>query len=365
MIEAAYRAIGATLERVPGLVPTVDVPRRCEVLVHAASAGEVKAALALRAAADRPGGWLITSGTAAGVAMGADGRAPRDTPGAVGGALDAARPDVLLLIEAELWPTLLAEADRRGVPVAVVGARVSARAARRWERVPRGLRRSLLGRVSFWAAASDLDARRLIGIGVAPSRVETTGRLKFPDPPDAHAVEARRRDVIRMFPGRSGPLVVLGSVHPGETTALAEQARGTVLDADHARWLLAPRHPATRRLRAEAAAVGGTIEERFGVLRPWYGAADACFVGGGRTGRGVHDLLEPLAMGRRPIFFARRGDPSGTGAALASRGAAICLDEHPDLADALAPGPSPESVRAAWDGRRPTLDALARRGLLP
>ncbi len=366
MIETVYRGLGHAVERIPGLLPQASPGDPCDVLVHAASAGEVKAAVALRAAATDDLAWTITAGSPIGADQGADRRTPRDVPGATARLLDETAPRLLLLVEAELWPTLLAEAHRRSIPVAVVSARITPSAARAWGRVPASVRRAVWGRVAFWGAASAGDAGRIRALGVPTDRVETTGLLKFPAPVPTSEVGARRDDIEAMFGDRPGPLLVLGSAHPGEARDLADRARGTPLAPDVSRWLIVPRHRIRRRLRREARSLGAALEHRFGVLPSWYAAADAAFVGGGARGRGVHDLLEPVAAGRRPLFFARRGDPADCGARLVARGAAVDLDvAGSSPGDALAPGVPFGPLRDAWDGRDATLAALRRRGLLP
>jgi 3-deoxy-D-manno-octulosonic-acid transferase len=367
MIELIYRAVGRTVEVLPWLHEPSAPPAECDVLVHAASAGEVKAAIALR---DAAGGtrWIISTGTRAGELAGADRRTPRDVPRATGRLLDQARPRLLVLVEAELWPTLLAEAERRSIPVAVVSARVSPRAFVGWRRVPKSLRSRLLGRVAFWGAASDADACRLRALGIAPGRIETTGLLKWPG--SAPHLERRERtaEVDGFFPDRSGPLFVLGSVHPGEVAGAARLLRGTKLDPARARWLAVPRHTGVAgRFAKEIRACGAALDDRFGVLRSWYGVADACLVGGGLAGRGVHDLLEPIAVDRRPLFFAERGDPAGLGDRLEAMGAAVRMigaEVDPTLALSRAPGAYSQAL-ADLDGRAGTLHELEVRGLLP
>jgi 3-deoxy-D-manno-octulosonic-acid transferase len=76
---------------------------------------------------------------------------PFDFTWAAAAAFDAVNPAVLVLAESELWPNVLAEADRRGVPVVVANARMSPRSARRLRRFAALVRRLLLGRVSRFA----------------------------------------------------------------------------------------------------------------------------------------------------------------------------------------------------------------------
>lgn len=367
LLETGWRAAGHLLGRPRSLSWPSPRATPAAGVLHGASAGEVKGALAL--APFLPGSdWIVTSGTAAGLAVGAAGRLPRDAPASVTAFFEVVRPRRIVLVEGDLWPVLLGEAARRGVPVGVAGARLSPRSLRWWRRAPRSARR-LLDRVAGFAAASAGDAERLVEAGAAPDRVEACGWLKWCEPPGPDQVARRRGELTE---GSGAPLVVAGSVHPGELSELAAAFRSCGLDPSTHRWLIAPRHASTsRRVAVEARRCLGPavrVEERFGVLRSWYGVADLAFVGGGARGRGVHDLLEPLALGRRPIFFADRGDPAGIGDVLCARGGAVRLDGATPgaVGEALGvPVCEPSALRARFDGRGPAVTFLTKQGVLP
>jgi hypothetical protein len=82
--------------------------------------------------------------------------APVDSAGAAGRVLDRWRPQALVIVENELWPARLRAADNRGVPVLVIGARISGRSARRWRWVG-WLMRPMLERID-WLSAQDSDS---------------------------------------------------------------------------------------------------------------------------------------------------------------------------------------------------------------
>lgn len=376
MIGSAYRGITRTLGALPlGWTPEPQASGPCDLILHGASAGEVKAARcwldSLEAA--RPElSVLQTSTTATGIRAGASARLPRDVPRVVAEFLERTEARALVLTEGDLWPNLLAAAEARSIRVGVVGARLTQRSARSWQRAG-AAGRQVLGRVDAWAAASEEDAARLLDLGVAPDRVEVTGWLKWPTsrPAPSPAQSTWREG----FPADRAllPLLVLGSVHPGEIRALRLLLEGSPLDPRRANWVAVARHEAAgEALRGEAARElpphSWQVDERFGVLDSWYDQADAVFVGGGAKGRGVHDLLAPIHAGHRPLCFLDRGDPGGVGRCLAAEGLALPLDLEPppDLAQAL------ESSAGQWitlleryDGRQRAIDFLSLRGVLP
>ena len=101
---------------------------------------------------------------------------PLDFTWAVNRVLDRVRPDLLVLGELELWPNLLACADRRGIPIVVANARMSARSAAGYSRIAPLVRR-MLGRIALVVARSPQDGGRF---GAAGAReVVVAGSMKF------------------------------------------------------------------------------------------------------------------------------------------------------------------------------------------
>jgi 3-deoxy-D-manno-octulosonic-acid transferase len=163
---------------------------------------------------------------------------PLDLPWAVRACLNALQPRLLILAETEFWPNLLSGCFRRGIPVAVVNARISDRSWPRYMRLRR-LWRPFLSRISRVLAQSQIDADRLIAIGCLPQRVEVAGNLKF----DVHATaEADATRQLREL-ASDMRLVVAASTLEGEESTLLEIWR-RLLEADPRLVLiLAPRHP--------------------------------------------------------------------------------------------------------------------------
>jgi 3-deoxy-D-manno-octulosonic-acid transferase len=242
---------------------------------------------------------------------------PLDLPWAVRAYLRALKPRLLVLAETEFWPNLLSGCYRRGIPVAVVNARISDRSWPRY-RWLRGLWRPFLERLSRVLAQSETDAERLRAIGCRPERVTVAGNLKF----DVRAAE--EADATRQLKARADGLrlVVAGSTLEGEEAALVE-AWPRLLDADpRLAMVLAPRHP--ERFGAVAALLdrsgvswvrrsewrtqegaapeplrGGEIVllDTIGELASVYSLAVVAFVGGSVVPAGGHNPLEPAQFG--------------------------------------------------------------------
>jgi 3-deoxy-D-manno-octulosonic-acid transferase len=251
---------------------------------------------------------------------------PFDTPGAVRRFMGDLSPRLLLLMETELWPHLLREAQRVGTSVVVANARLSARSAGRYARFG-ALTRRILADIDLLLVQDESARERFAALGMAPARVQVTGSLKYdsPLPPGTEALQAQFRALTA---GR--PLWVAASTHEGEeAAALAAQ------QALRARWpdlllVLVPRHPQrfaqVRALLQEGAATlpwqarsdgapcnpdtAVLLGDAMGELRAWLGLATLAFMGGTLIPRGGHNPMEviehgvPLASGRHVFNFA-------------------------------------------------------------
>lgn len=247
---------------------------------------------------------------------------PLDWRSAVRGAFQAIRPEMLVIVETELWPNLLREARDAGVCVVIVNARLSDRSFRRY-RLVAPLMRRVLANVDRIGARSERDADRFRQLGAIPERVTVTGNLKFDaQPPEAgELVENLSKALVAS--GR-GPVIVAGSTMPGEEALLLRAWEIIRREFPRALWILAPRHPArfedveallaresvpfVRRsaLAADAAAQLRETQilllDTVGELAGIYRLADVVFIGGTLVPTGGHNPLE-AAYWKKPVVF--------------------------------------------------------------
>jgi len=315
--------------------------------------------------------------------------APLDEPAATRRFFERLRPKRVFIVETELWPHWLMAAERRGVPVAFVSARLSERSLTGYRRLGAPLRR----RVAALAAVlcqSEEDAGRWRVLGADPARCVVTGNLKndaLPHPVD----RAAAKRALGFDPAR--PLLVFGSARPGEMRVFA---RGWLARpaAVRERWQVAvvPRHPqASPSLHREALAAGLPVDgageasvpprwrwdARLGVLRGYYGAADVALVGGTLAPYGGHHPLEPAACGAAVAIGPHHGAQRGAVEALNVAGAlpriasesdalahlAMLLED--DAARARAAAAALAAAEASRGATGRTMDALDRFGVWP
>lgn len=327
------------------------------VWMHAASVGEATSALALieRLRADRPEvAILITTGTTTSAELMArrlpDGAfhqyAPVDRGAWVDRFLDHWRPDLALWIESELWPNLIHSTRARGIPMALINARISERSAAGWQRFP-NLIRPTLAAFDIRLVQSPADAERLKALG-APD-ADYVGNLKFaarPLPVDAEA-HARLAAAIG-----DRPRWLAANTHDGEEAIAFEAHIGQ--DERRLLTLIAPRHPSrgdaiealarsrglalARRSRGELPD-GSTevyLADTLGEMGLLYALARQSFIAGSFVPVGGHNPLEAAHFDSAILIGPDRRNNASAAKALIDADAAIEVADPPGLSAALA-----------------------------
>jgi 3-deoxy-D-manno-octulosonic-acid transferase len=358
------------------------------ILLHAVSVGEVLSGVSLarrlkEVYPNRP--LVISTTTVSGNALARERMPfadaviyfPLDWAFCVRRALNAIKPSLVIIFETEIWPNFLRRARRRNIPVLFVSGRISDRSFLRYQNYLgafgfflRPFLKRVLADPSAFLMQSEKDAGRVRFLGAPADRVRASGNLKYdldlPDPtPVSHWLET---EVLRT--GRT-PVIVAGSVVATEEP-LALIAFGTLQgEYPNALLVLAPRKPE----RFEAAAdfihesrrkflrrsqlpiqtssnsasastssnadtlipkdVTVLLLDSIGELASIYRCADGVFVGGSLVPSGGHNILEPAAFGKIPVFGPSMENFSEMASRFVSSGAAVQVE-------------SPEDAGVAW-----------------
>jgi len=322
--------------------------------LHGASNGELTSAAGLlrRLVAARPDlSVLVTANTGTAVAM-VQGwgmpevraaLAPMDSLGAAGRVLRRWKPAALIVVENELWPVRLAAAEAARVPVALIGARMSARSAQRWARLAPGLMRTALGRLAFVSAQDKGSAARLVALGLSGDRLVPEVMLKaqvaLPEGEACPQVVPRDR------------VLLAASTHPGEEAVILQAFKAARGQFDL--LILAPRH--ARRSAEVAGLIAGAglgyvrrsdgavpaagvpvfLADTMGEMALWYAVAGATVIGGSLVPLGGHTPYEPGAAGSAILHGPHMENFAEPAATLARAGGAVAVDRA-SLAAALA-----------------------------
>jgi 3-deoxy-D-manno-octulosonic-acid transferase len=345
-------------------------PEGALVWLHAVGVGEVLALPALVAAlrAARPGlQVLITSSSRTSAAALAPNMPegarhqflPLDCPAFARRFLDHWRPGLSVWAERDVWPALIVETRRRGIPLALVNGRMNAASYRAKARA-RAFFAALYGQFDHVGVQDAVSARHFAALGVA---ARVTGSLKAAARPlaDHSAVRAAN---ARALAGRR--VWLAASTHPGEEELVAAAHLRLRAQDPGACLIVAPRDPAragevcavlsTAGLEATVLPADGRLPElpgaahvvgQIGQLGLWYRLADAAFVGGSLVPVGGHNPYEAALLDCAVLHGPHVANFADDYGAFHAAGAAHEVSDATALAAALGDAPSLEAMRAA------------------
>lgn len=325
---------------------------RPRVVLHAVSVGEVAACRGLVPLLGERAEVIVSVTTDTGLARAralyADVcdvvRTPLDFSWAVRRFLDFTRPDVLGLVELEVWPNLVRQCRVRGVAVGVVNGRLSERSFTGYRRG-----RAVIGpsfrRLDFAAVQDEAYAARFRAMGMAPERVTVTGSMKW-DAVEVVEGSARTEGALALAGALgldvSRPIVVAGSTAPGEEALLHAAVPGDV------QLVCAPRKP--EWFDQAAAAMPGCVRRSAGVthagatrfvldsigeLSTLYRAADVVVIGRSFGGLYGSDPMEPAGLGV-PVLIGPEHADFAAGVAMLEVAGGIRVVDRAGLAGAVA-----------------------------
>jgi len=364
-----------------GRLPEDDAPL---IWVHAVSVGETRAAQPLIEALmkARPDARILLthmtpSGRATSEQIFGDrvmrSYVPYDMPHAVRRFLRAWRPSLGLVMETEVWPTLIEECRRADVPLVLTNARMSARSFKRAAKFGKGTR-EVFGGFSRVLAQSPSDAERLTALGAR--NVAVLGNLKFDmsTPPEL----AARGHAWRAAIGNR-PVWVAASTREGEEELVLQAF--AALGVEDALLILVPRHPQRFNevaalvektgLRYErrstwapgaagASAQGGArplpanvtvlLGDSMGELGAYYAASDLAFIGGSLLPLGGQNLIEACAVGVPVLIGPHVFNFTQATADAVAAGAAVQVQDPAELARALRELFNDKARRTAMGG---------------
>jgi 3-deoxy-D-manno-octulosonic-acid transferase len=350
------------------------------IWIHAVSVGEALSGVALakrlkEAYPKRP--LVISTTTLTGQALAKERMPfadaiiyfPFDWGFSVRKALNAVRPSLVVILETEIWPNFLHESRKRNIPVIFASGRISDRSFARYQKYLglfgfylRPFLVSSLSNATSYLMQTSVDADRIRALGAPADRVMVSGNLKYdmalPEPTPLSvwlAEECKRRE--------RWPVIVAGSVVATEEP-LALIAFGVVQgDFRNALLVLAPRKPErfgpaadfieeshrkfVRRSELSVAGPGITAKpsansnaipddttvvllDSIGELASLYPLADGAFVGGSLVEAGGHNILEPAAFGKVPVFGPSMENFAEIAARFLQAGAAIQVESPED-----------------------------------
>ena len=334
--------------------------------LHAVSVGEINIALRLANAlrALEPDlHCALTTTTTTGFALGRKNAppwievmyTPLDYWPIMRRAFSVIQPARIVLIEAEIWPNLAAAAHARGIPLALVNARLSPRSERRYRQF-RFLVAPMFRLLDCVFVPEQHDIERWAALGIPQNRIRVTGNIKFDTDVRAQSqsVAPSLRDLLPSVNSES-PVLFGGSTHRGEEEMLARVFLQLRQQFPALRLFIAPRHvermqeirarlsafPFRVDLVSEALARGGgdadcMLLDTTGELQRWYRIATVVFVGKSLTAHGGQNPVEPILAGNPVVFGPHMENFATLAKTLVSNNGAIQVGDTDSLERTLA-----------------------------
>ena len=214
------------------------------------------------------------------------------------------KPHAILIFETEIWPSMIARAFHKSIPLYLVNGRLSHKSYRAYA-VSSWLLKDTLKQITYSFVQTSKHKERFLKLGIEENRIEAVGSVKF---------DISNTDID---PIEAAPFILGASTHPGEEEILLN-AYKRLQDKKNIKLFLCPRHTERGGEIAKQAGIMGfkvklysdlgsedydvCIINRTGLLSGFYASSLISFVGGSLVPRGGHNLIEPAALGS-PIII--------------------------------------------------------------
>jgi 3-deoxy-D-manno-octulosonic-acid transferase len=276
---------------------------------------------------------------------------PIDFVGSVRKALSRVRPDVLVLLETEIWPAWLKEAQRLGVKTALVNGRISARSIGPYLKF-RPLFKEVLRGVDAFSMILEQDAARIKAMGADPEKIQVNGNAKY-DLLTSLADPAMGKEMGRVFNLQASSRVfVAGSTRQGEEALILDAYEEILKAFPDTILIIAPRHIVRTheiesllkkrglgyQLRSEMSSSGARRTEQVvimntvGELFRAYSVGTIVFCGASLVPLGGQNPLEPAVWGKAVFFGPSMENFLDAKSILEEVGAAIMVADSEELA---------------------------------
>lgn len=223
------------------------------------------------------------------------------------------QPKLLALVETELWPNLIDQAQHFKVPCLLINARLSEKSAKGYAKV-KGLTRGMLQNLQQLLAQDLATQQRFIALGMPTERTNVVGNIKFDiSAPEDFVEQAAQLQQTWQLEDRK--IITLASTHAPEEQQLLTALKPYFAEHPELLCIVVPRHPERfdevaaqvqkLQLNMQRRSLGEVIQpetqvylaDSMGEMWLWYALSQACYVGGSlNEPGGGHNILEPLAL---------------------------------------------------------------------
>jgi len=249
---------------------------------------------------------------------------PYDLPEIIYRFLKRIKPQILIVVETEIWPNLYAACHKRNIPIVIVNARLSEKSTKSYRKI-KPLVAETLSYVKTIAVRSNADAKSFKQLGARDECIQVSGNIKFDIELDHQQIslgKARRQQW-----GATRPVLVAASTHEGEDEKLLAIYKNLLARFPSLLLILIPRHPerfdkvfvlceeifSTKITDALSSTISIKrhsqindykninaniiIGDSMGEMQSWFASADVAFIGGSLVETGGHNPLEAIVQG--------------------------------------------------------------------
>lgn len=230
---------------------------------------------------------------------------PFDIPFCIKKAIDYFKPSLMIVMETELWPNIIRESKKAGIPVILINGRISEKSFEGYRKLGFFIR-DVLKNIDKFCMQNEIYAERIRKLGATPDRIKITGNLKFDVTPPANPPEWTKL--------LNGKVIIAGSTHHPEEELILNTYMKLKSKFPELILILAPRHPERFReveellkkkaliyikktdINSTSNTLTGSVViilDVIGELASLYGASDISLIGGSFIKHGGQNPLEP------------------------------------------------------------------------
>lgn len=231
-------------------------------------------------------------------------------------------PQILIIVETEIWPNLFYILKKKNIPIVIINGRISDKAFPKYKKI-KPIMQKIINKCDGIGAQTTLYKNRFIALGAKEDKVIVSGNMKFESiHPDKEHLRQIHEKFLPLLKTRNQLLIIAGSTHPGEEKIILEIYKEIILTHPNISLLIAPRHieriselqeeiktyglipSRISRLRQEDSFRNNTVFllDIIGQLLYFYSISDICFVGGSLIKHGGQNILEPIYF-QKPVIF--------------------------------------------------------------
>ena len=238
---------------------------------------------------------------------------PADQKSLVAQFFEKYQPKMLVLVETDLWPNLIAQAKKINIPAILVNARLSEKSANGYAKV-KSLTQPMLHGLTQLLAQDQASLQRFQALGMPTELSQVVGSIKF----DIHAPQSfvdQAEQLKDEWSLHHRKIITLASTHAPEEQKLIKALSEHLIEDPELLIIVVPRHPERfaevyqvtqdLNLNTKRRSLGQLITsdtqvylaDSMGEMWLWYALSNACFVGGSlNEPGGGHNILEPISL---------------------------------------------------------------------